>query len=168
MKVQEIMTRGAETCALETGLAEAAHLMWDGDCGILPVVQDGGLVVGVITDRDICMAAALNGELLTELPVSRVITSEVYACQPETDVRDALKTMQQHRVRRLPIVNDEGRLQGILSMNDLALEAKDGTNGQAELSYADVVMTMKAICAHRDLPQVETQPPQQAMATATA
>lgn len=162
MKVEEVMTRQPKTCTPDANLAQAARLMWDGDCGILPVVTDEGRVVGLITDRDICMSSSTNFEHVSEILVSRVITGEVYACQPGADVRDALKTMQEHRVRRLPIVNEEGQLKGILSMNDVALEAKDGKAG---INYADVVKTMKAICAHRDLPQVEAHGLQQKAAT---
>jgi len=165
MKVEEVMTRDAITCTPDTKLAQAARLMWEGDCGILPVVTDGGRVVGLITDRDLCMASFTNAEHVTEIPVNRVITGEVYSCQPEADLREALKVMQEHRVRRLPVVNDDGKLQGLLSMNDLALEAKEGRGGEAGISYADVVTTMKAICAHRDLPQVEAQGLQQKAAT---
>ena len=130
------------------------------------MVTEEGRVSGVITDRDICMASALNPEPITEIPVSRVITGEVYACEPETEILDALKTMQQHRVRRLPVITGEGQLKGMLSMNDIALEAKEGKSGKVEVTYADVVNTMKAICAHRDLPQVETQPTKQMTTTA--
>lgn len=165
MKVQEVMTRDAKTCVPDTNLAQAARLMWDGDCGILPVVTEEGRVVGLITDRDICMASSTNSEHVTEIPVSRVITGEVYSCQPEADIHDALKTMQEHRVRRLPVVDNEGQLQGILSMNDVALEAKDGKNGKAGINYGDVVATMKALCAHRNLPQIEAQGLQQKAAT---
>ena len=165
MKVEEVMTREAEVCTPETKLAEAAHLMWEGDCGVLPVIEDGGHVVGLITDRDICMASAMNFEPVTEIPVSRIISGEVYACRAEADIRDALKLMQQHRVRRLPVVNDEGVLQGILTMNDVALEAKEGKNSKTGITYGDVLTTIKAICAHRNLPQVETQPPRQKAAT---
>jgi CBS domain-containing protein len=162
MKVEEIMTRAPKTCTPETNLAEAAHLMWEGDCGILPVITDGGRIIGLVTDRDICMASFMNFEHVREIPVSRVITEEVYACRPEADIHDALKLMQQHRIRRLPVVNAEGRLEGLLSMNDVTLEAKQGRAG---ITFADVVSTMKAICGHRDLPQVEAQPLKQKTAT---
>lgn len=166
MKVQEVMTHQPKTCTPATNLAQAAHLMWDGDCGILPVMNDEGRVVGLITDRDICMAASTNLEHIGEIPVSRVITGEVFACRAEADIHEALKIMQEHRVRRLPVVNEAGQLEGMLSMNDVALEAKEGKEGKAEITYADVVMTMKNICGHRDLPQeVEAQPLEQKAAT---
>jgi CBS domain-containing protein len=158
MKVHEVMTREAKTCTPETKIAEAAWLMWEGDCGILPVVTGEGRVVGLVTDRDICKVLVINPEPVKYIPVSRIITGNVYACKPEADLHDALKTMQQHRVRRLPVINDEGRLQGVLSMNDVVLEAKESKTG---ITYADVVTTMKAICGHRDLPQIVEQPVQQ-------
>ena len=164
MRVQELMTRDPSSCAPETRLAEAARLMWEGDCGILPVVAEGGRVVGLVTDRDICMASMMNPEPVTEIPVSRVITGEVYACGPETEVRDALRTMREHRVRRLPVVNEEGRLEGVLSLNDVALEAREGPDGGDGPTYADLAATMKAVCAHRDLPQAEARPAASAQA----
>jgi CBS domain-containing protein len=167
MEVRELMTSEAASCTSETSLATAAGLMWEHDCGVLPVVDDVRKVVGVITDRDICMASAMRGRPASEISVSEVISGEVYACKPETDVREALKTMRLEKVRRLPVIDAEGELQGILSMNDVSLEAQ-ATNGKetAGLSYADVVETYQAICAHRTLPQVQPQPLQQSVAPA--
>jgi len=168
MQVNEVMTSEANSCTPETSLATAAMLMWEHDCGVLPVVDDARKVVGVITDRDICMAAAMRPQPISEISVSEVISGKVYACTPETEIHEALKTMGQEKVHRLPVISAEGELQGILSMNDLALEAKATNDKKTHgLSYADVVETYKAICAHRTLPQaVEAQPLQQSAAMA--
>lgn len=167
MEVKEVMTSAASCCTPETSLATTAMMMWEHDCGVLPVVDDARKVIGVITDRDICMAAAMRPQPASEISVSEVISGEVYACRPETDVRDALKTMSQERVHRLPVIGAEGELEGILSINDIALEAKT-TNGKesSDLSYADVVETYKAICAHRSVPQVQEEAVRQQSATA--
>jgi CBS-domain-containing membrane protein len=152
MKVQDAMTYNVQSCRPETNLAEAAMQMWRGDFGILPVVADGQKVVGVITDRDICMAAATKHRDPTTIRVKEVISGKVYGCSPDTDIREALKIMQQKQVRRLPIISTEdGRLQGILSMNDLALKAK--AERIAELSAEDVENTLRAICTHRPVGQ---------------
>jgi CBS domain-containing protein len=148
MKVQDIMNRDVHTCRPETNLAMAAMQMWDGDFGVLPVLADGGKVVGMITDRDICMAAATKHCDPATIRVEEVTTGEVYGCSPDTDIHEALKIMQQRQVRRLPVINAyDGKLAGILSLNDIALKAQ--ADGKAELSAQDVENTLKAICGHR-------------------
>jgi CBS domain-containing protein len=163
MEVREVMTSEACTCTPETNLAAAAMLMWEHDCGVLPVVDDARKVVGIITDRDICMAAAMRPLPMSEITVKEVISGQVHSCTPETDIREALKTIQREKVHRLAIVGTEGELHGVLSMNDIALEAKEASGKKANgLSYKDVVETYKALCEHRALPQpVETEPLQQ-------
>jgi CBS domain-containing protein len=149
MKVKEIMTANPKACTTTTNLAEAASFMWDYDCGILPVVAEGGRVVGLTTDRDICIGGATKNRNLSNITVAEIMSSKVYACAPEDDLRKALEMMQQHKVRRLPVVAADGILQGILSINDITLNAK-GTTGKnvPEISFRDVVQTYKAICAH--------------------
>lgn len=132
--------------------------MWRGDCGILPVVADGGKVVGMITDRDICMAAATKHRDPAIIRVKEVTSGKVYGCSPNTDIHEALKIMREKQVRRLPIMSAEtGKLSGILSMNDVAVKAQGGA--KAELSADDVESTMRGICTHRQLPLA--QPMQQ-------
>jgi CBS domain-containing protein len=152
------MTRYVRTCRPETNLTEAAMQMWIGDCGILPVVADGGKVVGMITDRDICMAAATKHRDPAMIRVKEVTSGKVYGCSPDTEIHEALKIMREKQVRRLPIMSAEtGKLSGILSMNDVAVKAQGGA--KAELSADDVESTMRGICTHRELPLA--QPMQQ-------
>ena len=154
MKVQDIMTYDVQTCRPETDLANAAMRMWRGDCGVLPVVADRDKVVGMITDRDICMAAATKHRDPTNIRVNEVISGKVYGCSPDTEIHEALKIMQQKQVRRLPIIRaEDGTLQGILSMNDVALKAS--ADRKTELSAEDVENTMRAICTHRPLAQAK-------------
>ncbi len=149
MKVKEIMTPNARACTPTDTLAAAARFMWDDDCGILPVVTDGGKVIGLITDRDICMAAAMNSRNLSNTAVEDVISGKVYAASPDDDVRKALETMRERKIRRLPVVAADGTLDGILSMNDVVLRAQEaGDKKDPDVAYADVVNTYKAICAH--------------------
>jgi CBS-domain-containing membrane protein len=166
MKVQDIMTYDVQTCRPETNLADAAMRMWRGDCGVLPVVTDIRKVVGVITDRDICMAAATKHRAPAKIRVREVISGNVYGCSADTDIREALKIMREKQVRRLPIISaEDGRLEGILSMNDVALKAQEGR--QAELSADDVERTLRAICTHRTVAQAKpTQPMAQQLAVA--
>ncbi|MCI0659553.1 MAG: CBS domain-containing protein [Acidobacteria bacterium] len=137
-------------CRPETNLAAVATIMWDGDCGVMPVVNEEGKVVGMITDRDISIALATKGRLASEIPVSEVITGKAYSCELDEDIKSALKTMRHERVRRLPVINDDGRLQGILCMNDVILRAEEARGKHVpEISYEDVMSTMKALCEHR-------------------
>ena len=151
MKVQDVMTQDVWTCRPETNLAEAAMQMWRGDCGILPVVADDGKVVGLITDRDICMASATKHRDPATIRVREVTSGKVYGCSPDTDIHEALKIMREKQVRRLPILDAiTKKLTGILSMNDVALKAQGGA--KAELSAEDVETAMRGICTHRELP----------------
>ncbi len=146
MHVKQLMTAAAATSREDANLAVVAKLMWDHDCGFVPVVDAAGKVVGVITDRDICIAAAtrrLAPEHITAAQAMR--RPPIHTIRPEDTAEKALATMKQFRVRRLPVVAQDGTLQGIVSMNDLVL-ASHQKEGPAA---AEVVSTMAAICAHR-------------------
>jgi CBS domain-containing protein len=147
MKVKEVMNPDAKAIWITESLADAAKLMWQTDCGILPIIKDGRKVVGMVTDRDICMGTAMKDSNPSSISVEEVMSGKVYVATPDEDVAQALKTMREHRVRRLPVVNEEGELAGILSMNDIVLNAKGG-KGNAQINYADVVETYQAICQH--------------------
>ncbi|HZS06515.1 MAG TPA: CBS domain-containing protein [Blastocatellia bacterium] len=152
MKVQDVMTSNVKACRPETNLAAAATVMWEEDIGVLPVVTDEGKVVGMITDRDIAIAVGTRGCPAAGIAVSEVITGKVYSGHLHDDIHSALKTMRHWKARRLPVVNDDGLLQGILCLNDLVLRAEEKKGGRApELSYEDAMSTMKAICEHRPL-----------------
>ena len=167
MKVKEIMVSDAASCTPETNLAAAAMLMWERDCGTLPIVADDGKVVGMITDRDICMAAATKHRDLAEIRVDEVISGRVHACQPETDIHDALRIIEQEQVRRLPVVDAEGKLQGILSMRDVVLYAGKAKDKKGlGLSDADIMRTFQAICAPH--PATLQEQPQAATTAASA
>lgn len=150
MKVKEIMTREVQTCTPDTTVAEAAHLMWEGDCGILPVVDAAGLV-GVVTDRDMYIALATRNTPAARLNVADVASKKPVTCAPEDDVQTALATMQRARVRRLPVVGFGNAVQGILSIDDVVRAAGAGKAVRAD----DVVTTLQAICArHHTAPHV--------------
>ena len=147
MKVQDVMTEEVHTCRPDTNLAMAAMQMWDGDFGVLPVL-DGKKVVGMITDRDICMAAATKRRDPGTIRVDEVMTGQVFACSPDTDIQEALKIMRKNQVRRLPVIDAiDRRLAGLVSLNDVALKAQ--SDGGADLKAQDVEDTLRAICAHR-------------------
>jgi CBS domain-containing protein len=144
MKVMEIMSTDLQVCSPETTVADAARLMWEADCGILPVVDEGELV-GVVTDRDMYIALATRQERASHLRIGAVATAPVATCGPDDDVHVAMATMRDVRVRRLPVVGRDNTLVGMLSMNDLLLASGADPSVRAE----DVVQTLRAICRHR-------------------
>ena len=151
MEVRRIMTGNVAACSPHTNLSVAAGLMWNYDCGVIPVIDENQKVVGVITDRDVCMAAAMNNRPASQIAVSEVISGEVFACAPEDEVSEALATMQRRQVLRLPVVDRDGKPQGILSMNDILLRAAEGRNSAGDgISCTEVVNTRKVIGQHRN------------------
>lgn len=147
MKVKDVMTPNVKAVWITESLADAAKEMWENDCGALPIIKDGRKVVGMITDRDICMATAMRDRNPSAISVEAAMNRIVYAAEPEEDIEQALQTMREHKVRRLPVLNLEGELQGIVSMNDIVLKAK-GNGKEPEIDYADVVKTYQGICEH--------------------
>ena len=148
MKVKDVMTPDARAIWPTVSLADAAKQMWESDCGVLPIVKDGRKVVGMITDRDICMATAMRDLNPSNISVEEVMNATVYGVAPDEEVEQALQTMREHKIRRLPVVNLEGDLEGILSMNDIVLKAKTRNGKKPAIDYADVVKTYQAICEH--------------------
>jgi CBS domain-containing protein len=148
MKVKEVMTPGAKAIWITQSLADAAKEMWENDCGALPIIKDGRKVVGMITDRDICMAGAIRDRSLSHISVEEVMNRRVYAAEAEEDLEQALQTMREHKIRRLPVLNLEGELEGILSMDDIMLKAKRGNGKKHRIDYAAIVETYQAIVDH--------------------
>ena len=143
MKVKDIMTTDVRTCAPDTTVAEAAHLMGEGDCGFLPVVDEGELV-GVVTDRDMYIALATKNERASLLRVGAVATTTLATCVAEDDLHEALATMRKARVRRLPVVGYGGSLLGVLSVNDVIL----ATRTDKGISNKTIVEVLQEICVH--------------------
>jgi len=143
MKVQDVMTRNVKFCSPETNLAAAAQTMWENDCGILPVLNDEGWLEGTITDRDIAIAVGTRNRLAKDIFVGEVISRDpVVTASPDEDLKSALGIMRNASVRRLPVVNADGSLWGIISMNDIVLRA---TSRDLE----DLVNALKGICEHQ-------------------
>ena len=112
MKAEECMTRGVRTCRPETSMNEAAHMMWEGDCGVLPVVDGDGRAVGMITDRDICMGAHFYGKGLGDVTVAESMARRVFACQTSDPIEQVVRSMADHRVRRIPVLDGTGKVAG--------------------------------------------------------
>ena len=140
MRVQDIMTKDVCSCSPATNAAAATEMMWTRNCGSLPIVEDGRGVVGMITDRDLLIALGTSNRNALNLPVGEVMTKDVSLCAPDDDIRDALNIMAQRQLHRLPVVDKDGVLKGILSLDDIALRAE--TDGLSR----ELLKTMKAIC----------------------
>jgi CBS domain-containing protein len=126
MKVSSLMHRDAVTCSTHESLDRAAQLMWEHDIGCLPVVDDNGRVAGMITDRDICMAAYTHGEPLRTIPATAAMARTVYSCGPDDDLHEIEKTMQQRQIRRMPVIDAAGHPIAVISLNDIARAAEGG------------------------------------------
>ena len=150
MRVVDIMMGTPYFCRPETNLGSATELMWTGNCGFLPVVGSEGEVVGVVTDRDICIALGTRGRPSGEVTVADVMSKKVYSCAPDDDVRVALSAMRDGRVRRLPVITREGDLVGVTSMDDVLLRAEGSGAAQAvAISSEEVVNALRAINTHQ-------------------
>lgn len=120
MKVSELMSRPVETCSMQDSLNAAAQRMWEHNCGCVPVVDSDGKALGMLTDRDVCMAAYTQGKPLGAIPVSTAMSKSIHTCAPTDTVAAAEKLMAARQVRRLPVVDKDGRVVGLLSLHDIA------------------------------------------------
>jgi CBS domain-containing protein len=123
MKASELMTREPRAVRVGERLDAAARILWESDCGIAPVVDSEGALVGVLTDRDLCMAVFTQGRTLSELGATSVMSTAVRTCRPDDSVATVMTTMREAQVHRLPVVDARGVLVGIISTNDLVRAA---------------------------------------------
>jgi CBS domain-containing protein len=121
--------------------------MWEHDCGILPVIDDSDRVVGVITDRDICMSAFTRGQTLGSIHVHDAMASKVFSCHSSDDIELAEELMSKHQIRRLPVINDAGAPIGLISIGDIAREAAAGRKKKSDLKQA--IDALASICEPR-------------------
>lgn len=121
--------------------------MWDHDCGCVPVVDGRGRLAGIITDRDICMAAYTQGLPLEAIPVERAMSARVISCARGDDLETAHRLMRTHEIHRLPVADSRGRLVGILSLSDLANHS--AADGAAPSDAVEIAATVSAIRRRR-------------------
>jgi len=140
VQVQEIMTREVTAASLEMNAAQAAEVMWNKNCGSLPVIADGGRVVGIVTDRDLFIALGTQNRRPADVPLGEIMRPSPSVCSPEEDLHRALDTMAKERVRRLPVVDESGMLQGVLSIDDVIVRTK------AIFTDDGILRTLKIIC----------------------
>jgi CBS domain-containing protein len=155
MTLRDVMTTDVETCRPETDLASVVKMMWDRDCGFIPVVDVARTLRGVLTDRDICIASATRRVLPEYMTARQVMTHPVHACLPGDDVSEALRAMRQYKVRRMPVIDSNGIVRGVVSMNDIVLACEQGLGPDPK----EVISALAAICVHRVLaPGTATTP----------
>lgn len=123
MKVKKIMTADAGFCFAEESLSRAVEIMWQRDCGSVPVVDAEMKVVGMITDRDIAVAVNMKNKKASQIKIGEVIGNIVFTCLEKDDAEDALKKMRRAKIKRLPVVNENNALVGVISIADLILKA---------------------------------------------
>ena len=153
MKVKEIMTRDVGFCVPESSLREVARIMEARECGFVPVI-DAGKVAGVVTDRDICLSLADTNSRPSQITAGEVMSRAVSSCRESDEIEDALATMRDQQVRRLPVTDRKGGLRGILSLNDVVLYSAAQGNAHSVPSR-ETLKTLRAISAHRVAPPVQ-------------
>jgi CBS domain-containing protein len=152
MKVSNIMMREPAHCGLDDTLNHAAQLMWENDCGCIPIVDADHRPVGMITDRDICMAAYTQGKLLSDIPVCWVTSEGAVTVRDEESLEVAEALMRSQQIRRLPVVDSQDRLIGLLSIGDLVRHAHPKQQRGSGVDPDSIVRTLIAIGQPRDQP----------------
>jgi len=159
MNIQEIMSKPAVTCRPSDTLNTAAQLMWEHDCGAIPVTGDDGQIVGIVTDRDICMATYTRGSAPQAIQVSDAMANEVFSCHADDSLDAAERLMSEKQIRRIPVVDGDNRPIGLLSLNDIACYAASSRKKNG--IDREVTQTLAAICQPRPRAHATRQTQQQ-------
>jgi CBS domain-containing protein len=128
--IRELMTEGPRTATAEDNVATVARWMRDEDAGALPVVE-GGRLIGMLTDRDVVVRVVAEGRDPASTRVGEVASRRLVTVDPQQDADEALRLMAQHQVRRLPVVEEDGKLVGMIAQADMAREADPASVGEA-------------------------------------
>ena len=148
MKVANLMTKDVACCRTDEPLSAAAERMWTRDCGVLPVLDAEGKAIGMVTDRDICMSTWMNGAPPQALTVSTAMSRSLHSCTPEDSLEKAEKLMRDNQIRRIPVIDGQGELCGILSLADIVRQAERSQSrpGQRDgVGSAEVASTLANI-----------------------
>jgi CBS domain-containing protein len=150
MNVEDVMTREVRTCRSTDSLELAARLMWDGDLGCVPVVDEAKKPIGIVTDRDICMAAMFHAVPISRLSVVGTMATTVHVAHIGDTMQSAVDLMRTKQVRRLPVVDAAGQLYGLISLNDVALATGDAP--VRPVNPVELTAAMASICQPRRAP----------------
>ena len=127
---KNVMTANPQCCSADTSLNEVAKLMVECDCGEIPVVDNAKKLIGVVTDRDIVCRAVAKGLNAASTKVSEVMTSPVVSVAEDCRLDDVVATMEEHQIRRVPVLDASGCVCGIISQADVALHAQESETGE--------------------------------------
>jgi CBS domain-containing protein len=152
MIVSDLMTRRVVTVSAGERASVAGRLMWESDCGAVPVVDDHGRGVGMITDRDICMATVLQDRPPSAIAISQVMSRTLHACAPDDSLSAAEELMRAHQIRRLPVLDGERRPIGILSLADVTRATAVDKHRKKEVPPDEITATLAEICTPRAKP----------------
>ena len=146
MNVEQLMSKNVKTCSAYDTLELAARIMWENDCGAVPIVDTDDRPIGMITDRDICMAGYTQGMQYWQIPVATAASKTIFSVHPSDSLQTAEEMMRAHQVRRLVVTNDRGQLVGILSLGDLARHAGRRAD---DVSVDEVAQTLSGVCLRK-------------------
>jgi CBS domain-containing protein len=137
------MTSEPACCRSTDTLNHATQIMWEHDCGFVPIVDDENRLIGALTDRDTLMASYTQGRRLDEIAIADTMAAQVISVRPDDSIDSAEALMRDNQIRRLPVTDEQGQLQGVLSLNDLATKGAPPSG---------VARTLAAVCVHRERP----------------
>ena len=147
MLVTDVMKKPPATCTTNHTVTEAAKIMHEHNCGFVPVVDPHGAVVGVVTDRDVCLVVGDKNRAMTHVSVQDAMSHPVFSCYADENVKVALATMAKRHVRRLPVLDKHGHLQGVLSIDDVIQAPPRRGSPTAE----EILSALKGIMAARSI-----------------
>jgi CBS domain-containing protein len=154
MNVREVMSAPVATCSVDGRLNQAAQVMWESDCGSVPLVDGEGRLVGIVTDRDLCMAAYTQGQRFDEIPLRTTMASQLLVCHIADSVDTAERLMREGQVRRVPVIDNDGRPVGMISVADLtrALEKGKPTSGRGIMDAITAIGTSRSTLEREPAP----------------
>jgi CBS domain-containing protein len=149
MQVQEMMTVAVECCISGDSARQAAELMWKTDAGAIPVKTSEGdsTIIGIVTDRDLCMEVVAAGRNADKVLVDECMTTQVVTCYPEDELEEVAELMAANQIRRVPVVDEQGKVMGIVSLADIALIDEN------DFEVADTVRTVSVSTFEPSIPR---------------
>jgi CBS domain-containing protein len=121
MKCKDIMTKYLKMCRPDATVKDAAEIMEELNCGVVPIVDENNKIQGIVTDRDIALYATLHGREHEKTRLKEFMRKNVITCHPEDDIDTAINKMKENKIRRIPVVDDENKVIGLISIGDLAI-----------------------------------------------
>lgn len=156
MKIRDIMHTDVKCCSPDSPLDSVALTMWNNDCGAVPIIDEQGKPVGIVTDRDIAIGGAIQHKPLWEMKsIDVAMNRSLYTCTADDDIAGALELMQRNQIRRLPVVDKQGKLTGILSLGDVVTHTGNSrSNRQTEIPEDATLAMLKAVVSHNQVPSI--------------